>query len=89
MNKDDAKAARAAMDAYAISRGDYVRRGANWIGRIARVWTIDRGPDRGEVKATAVTFIDVRGYRGWGMSTIDVAKRFEPFPYTGPEIPLP
>jgi hypothetical protein len=70
--------------------GDYVRfNGGRSIQRVARVWTIDRGPDKGRVKAHAFDFCRTPTYVGWGASTIAAAELFEPFPYAGPEIPLP
>jgi len=70
--------------------GDYVRfLGCKGVLRVSRVWTIDRGPDAGRVKASALEFVNVRGYRGWASSTHAAIECFEPFPYAGPVMPLP
>jgi hypothetical protein len=70
--------------------GDYVR--IAWgiqVHRIARIWTIDRGPYRGCVKAHAVAFVDRPGYRGWAAGWIAPVELFQRFPYAGPDVPLP
>lgn len=70
--------------------GDYVRiANGRQVHRVARIWTIDRGPGRGCIKAHAVQYIDRAGYRGWASGWIAPIELLERFPYAGPDVPLP